>query len=437
MKISKKIVLVIFISIVFITISNFLWLYISYNIYIKKYIDEKNYQKSEITLDYINKIIEKQNIDDIENIFNDVEIELFEILEKNNWKILLNKQENIDLVIRYLSKSWVNPKYIEEIIPKNYFIELINSIKNDKTPEYEFIQKIIKTIIIINIISISILLLFWLFFTIKTIRPINEITKEITQIDSLTNYKNLNYKNKDEIWLLVESINNLNNKLKIQTKIRDNLLADISHELKTPITAIQCYMEWIKDNVIKLDERNLNSIINEMQRLVKLVNTIMEFEKFTSEDLITNMQIEDVRYITEDIIKQFKQKLKNNNQKIITSWNNDKIILDKDLYTQIVQNIISNFIKYAWNDTILKIDFQKNSITFSDNWIWIDKKYIPFIKEKFYQIKKEKTWDIKDRWIWVGFSIIDKIIKTMKWEIQINSEIWKWLEIKIITKSSH
>gem|GEM_PF-2457161 len=56
-----------------------------------------------------------------------------------------------------------------------------------------------------------------------------------------------------------------------------------------------------------------------MQRLVKLVNTIMEFEKFTSEDLITNMQIEDVRYITEDIIKQFKQKLKNNNQKIITS----------------------------------------------------------------------------------------------------------------------
>lgn len=437
MKISKKIILIIFFSIVFITITNFLWLYISYNIYIKNYINLKNEQKNSITIDYINKIIEEDNLNDIEDIFNDIEIELFEIIDKNNWIIPLNDEKNIDIVIKYLSKSWVNPKYIEEIIPKNYFEEIIKNIKNTTSPEYDFIQKIIKSIIIINIISISILIIIWFIFTIKTIRPIKEITLKLDSIDNLWNFKELSYKNKDEIWLLVWAINKLNNKIKIQNKIRDNLLADISHELKTPITSLQCYMEWIKDNIIKLDERNLNNIIQEMNRLIKLVNIIMEFEKFNSEKIELKLEKENVKYITENIIKQFKQRLKTTNQKIITSWIKKEILTHKDSYIQIAQNIIWNFIKYAWENTILKIDFQNNYIIFSDNWVWIDEKYLPFIKEKFFQIKKEKTWNIDKRWIWVGFSIIEKLILAMNWKMEIKSKLWEWLEIKIITKNSH
>jgi signal transduction histidine kinase len=99
--------------------------------------------------------------------------------------------------------------------------------------------------------------------------------------------------------------------------------------------------------VIKLDNTTLNSIINEMQRLVKLVNKIMEFEKYENKELNLNLKEEDVKFITEQVIKQFKQKLKKTNQKIITSGPNKKIITDKDSFIQIVQNIISNFIKYA------------------------------------------------------------------------------------------
>lgn len=106
-------------------------------------------------------------------------------------------------------------------------------------------------------------------------------------------------------------------------------------------------MEGIKDNVIKLDAKTLDSILYEMQRLVKLVNKIMEFEKYETSELALNIKNEDVRFITEQVINQFREKLKSNNQKVITSGLNKKISTDKDSFIQIVQNIISNFIKYA------------------------------------------------------------------------------------------
>jgi len=83
----------------------------------------------------------------------------------------------------------------------------------------------------------------------------------------------------------------------------------------------------------------------------------MEFEKFESRKIELHIQSEDVRFITEQVIKQFRQKLKTTHQKIITSGLDKKILTDKDSFIQIVQNIISNFIKYAGKNTTLKIEF--------------------------------------------------------------------------------
>lgn len=437
MTLSRKIIFSLLWSIVFITSINIFSFYVFYSYYFKIYLAEKIQTKQEITIDYVNKIIEKQTLEEVDSIFNDIELSFFELLDKNKWKIKLDNKENIDIVVNYLSKAWVNLKYLEDVIPKNYLEKIIENIKNKQTPEYNFFHKLINSILITNFISILFLIFVLLVFTRKIIFPIRQTTQKIKDLKIGKDFRIINYNKKDEIWLLVNAINGLNLKLNIWENIRNKLLADISHELKTPITAIQCYVEWIKDGVIKLDDTILNSIINEMQRLIKLVNKIMEFEKYENQEITLNIQSEDVRFITEQVIKQFKQKLKNTNQKIITSGLDKKILTDKDSFIQIIQNIISNFIKYAGNQTILKIDFWLNFIKFSDNGKWISKWEIPYIKEKFYQWKQEKTGDIDDRWIWIWFSIIDKIIQALNWEMEISSEEWKWLEIKILTKTSH
>jgi len=437
MTLTNKIILSLLWSIFFITIVNVISFYYFYLYYFKIYLSETLQTKEEITIDYVNKIIEKQALDEIDSIFNDIELSFFELLEKNQGKIKLDKKENIDIVVNYLSKAWVNIKYIEEIIPQNYLEKIIEDIKDNKTPEHLFFNRLIKAIFITNLITIGILIIFLLIITKIIILPIKETTKKIKDLKIWKDFRLISYNKKDEIWLLVNAINWLNTKLNIWENIKNRLLADISHELKTPITAIQCYVEWIKDGVIKLDEKILNSIINEMQRLIKLVNKIMEFEKFENQKLEINLKNEDIKFITEQVIKQFKQKLLQNNQRIITSGTAKMVKTDKDSFIQIVQNIISNFIKYAWEKTTLKIEFWVNFIKFCDNGKWIPKSELPYVREKFYQWKSEKTWDIDSRGIWVWFSIIDKILQALNWEMELSSEEWAWLEIKIITKTSH
>ena len=83
----------------------------------------------------------------------------------------------------------------------------------------------------------------------------------------------------------------------------------------------------------------------------------MAFEKYENQEITLILESVDIRFVTEQVIKQFKQKLKITNQKIITSGLDKKVTVDKDSFIQLVQNIISNFIKYAGNKTTLKIEF--------------------------------------------------------------------------------
>lgn len=437
MSLSRKFIIAIITTILFITTINILAFYVFYTTYLKVYLVEKNESRDKITIEYINDIIKKQTIDDIDSIFTDTEIEFFELLENNDWKIPLSKEKNVDIVINYLVKSWIAPKYIEEIIPTDNFWKVLEAMRDKASPEYRFINKLRLSIIITNIISITISIIFLIIFIRKTIYPIKNITQNIKNIQAQKKYwkqfeEIIYYNKKDEVWLLVDAINSLNKRLNLQDEIRTRLLADISHELKTPITSIQCYLEWISDWVIKLDQKNLNSITYEMKRLITLVNKIMEYEKLDRKKLDLSLSDFQVNDLIISLVETHKKRLRENKQRIKVTWEIDvNIKADKDLFIQLVHNLIWNFLKYAGKKTFLKVNVTRKYIDFSDDGEWIKASEIPFLTEKFYQWNIEKTWDIDARWIWVWLSIVTKIIESHGWKYEIKSDIWKWFSFKI------
>ncbi len=435
MTLSRKFIFALLFSIFLIAIVNILSFYFLYTNFLENYLTEKSKNKSEITEQYILELLEKQAQDEVDDVFSDLKsdasLEFFELLEKSGKAIPLDKKENKDIVTKYLIKSGISPKYIEEVIPDDNLKNILSSIKDENSLEYKFLNNLTYSILIINIFLILFLIWAIWFFTRRTITPINKITNKIKNLKLGENLKKIEYKKNDEIWLLIKAINGLNSKLAIQEKIRNRLLADISHELKTPITSISCYLEWIQDWVIKLDNETLWNITEDMQRLIKLVNMIMKYEKFDNRTLKIEKHNRDLKILTQKVVSQYENNLLQNSQNIRIIWEIIKQV-DRNLFKQIVHNVIWNFLKYAWKNSNLDIIFTQEYIIFKDDWEWIDRREVPMLKEKFYQAKIEKTGKIEDRWIWVGLSIISKIIERHGWRFEIISDSWKGFILKII-----
>ena len=83
MSLARKFILILVSSILFIAFVNIASFYFFYNSYLKIYLAEKIRSRDNVTIEYINQIIEQQTIDEIDNIFSDIEIEFFELLENN------------------------------------------------------------------------------------------------------------------------------------------------------------------------------------------------------------------------------------------------------------------------------------------------------------------------------------------------------------------
>ena len=435
MSLAKKFLVVVLSSILFIALTNIIGFYIFYSAYLKVYLAEKMKAKSEVTLEYINDLVLKSKVlkqnNEIDDLFNEASITFFEKLWDDN-KIILEKKEDIDIVVNYLLKSWVAPKYIEEVVPTNNFGKVLKSLDDKDSPEYRFIKNIFLSQILVNFLAISIVWLFIFIFIQKTLIPIKRATKQIKDLKPWKKAEEIIYKSKDEIGLLINSINSLNKKIIIQESIRNKLLADISHELKTPITSIQCYLEWIIDWVIKLDEKNLCSITDEMKRLIELVNKIMEFEKFENKSLNLKLKEKNISDIFKIVVETHKKRLKENHQKIKISGDFDlNIKLDENSIIQLTHNLIWNFLKYSGKNTKMNINITKKYIDFADDWKGIKRAEIPYLMEKFYQWDSSKSEDVNTRWIWVWLSIVWKIILSHNWSFKINSDIWKGFSFRI------
>ncbi len=162
----------------------------------------------------------------------------------------------------------------------------------------------------------------------------------------------------------------------------------------------------------------------------------MEFEKEESNNL-GDIFIERLDYTTlvEKVIEEYTPLLQKNDQSAVSFISSRFMIdADKDKLTQLLHNIFSNFIKYAWKWTCLSIKAinkpKEKILIFSDNWKWVKDEELPFLKEKFYKVDKVRNKN-SDSGIWIGLSVLDKIVKLHNGTLDIDSGKWKGFEITV------
>ncbi|TJX13146.1 cell wall metabolism sensor histidine kinase WalK [Tissierella creatinini] len=219
--------------------------------------------------------------------------------------------------------------------------------------------------------------------------------------------------------------------------MRKEFVANVSHELKTPITTIKSYTETLLDNELDkvISQKFLSVIDSESDRMARLVRDLLQLSNIDYNK--TNWKRTEVSIcdMIRDIISKLDLLIKEKDHKLELDLreNLPSVIVDKDGMEQVILNIISNAIKYTENNgkiniSVYSID-KELVIKVKDNGIGIPKDDQHRIFERFYRVEKGRSREMGGTGL--GLSIAKEIIDAHDGRIEINSVLEEGTEVTL------
>ena len=298
----------------------------------------------------------------------------------------------------------------------------------------------------ISLIILSVSLIIGYFISRLISKPIVDISKEARKLaDGNFNVKFSTDSKIDEIAELDSTLDLAKNELSKTDELRRDLLANVGHDLKTPLTMIKAYAEMIKDfenmSVQKRNE-NLNIIIEETDRLNVLVSDILDLSKLQANTYELKIEEFDLDKLIRDVIKRYYILIDSEGYEFI--YENEESIMvmgDKKRIEQVVYNLINNAINYTGDDKKVYIelvnDKKKVTVKIRDTGKAIKKEDIKYIWNKYYHNEKKHKRNAYGTGL--GLSIVKTILDSHNYKYGVDSKINKgttfYFEINKTNKS--
>ena len=270
------------------------------------------------------------------------------------------------------------------------------------------------------------------FFISKILsEPVKELT-DSAKILATGNYNVVFPKsNLSEINQLSETLNYATGELQKMDRMRVSIVANVSHDLKTPLTVIKSYAEMIKDitgNDKEKRDENLDTIINEADRLTEMVNSILDVSKIEMEMDDLKPERFSLKNLTEEIISRFEVLTSKYHYSFEIKENSDGFITaDKSLIDQVIYNFASNAITFAGDDLkiIFEIDENEDRIKYSvtDHGRGIKPEAQEKIWERYYTDHQNHVRNVVGTGL--GLHIVKVILKKHGYKYGVDSEVGK------------
>lgn len=220
--------------------------------------------------------------------------------------------------------------------------------------------------------------------------------------------------------------------------MRREFVANVSHELKTPLTSIKSYTETLLEGALEnkpLALQFLSVIDSESDRMTRLVRNLLQLSNFDYEKVLWDKSCHDVVALIQNAILKMEVTAKGKGMAMV--FESDSIRLegyfDHDRIEQVVLNVLSNAIKYGNRETAVNVHLEKASdeavIRIKDRGIGIPEKDLERIFERFYRVDKARSRSMGGTGL--GLSISKNIIEAHGGSIVINSRTGEGTEVVI------
>lgn len=268
------------------------------------------------------------------------------------------------------------------------------------------------------------------------------ITKPLSEMQEVTTHfakgefrhrANEDYKKKD-FSDFAKALNKMADELRINDEAQKSFVANVSHELKTPMTSIGGFIDGILDGTIPPQEEKkyLSIVSSEVKRLSRMVVSMLNLSKIEAGEVQLSPKTYDVSKQIFETLLSFERKI--DEKKInIEGFENMGVVLmraDRDLIQQVIYNLIDNAVKFTPENGTITVfavnDGENTKVKIRNSGAGVTQQEISRIFERFYKVDKSRSFDTKG--VGLGLYIVKTIINMHDGEITAGSSEGEYTE---------
>ncbi len=298
----------------------------------------------------------------------------------------------------------------------------------------DFMEVLIKTVVLCSLWVMLAALIAIYFISERISAPLKEMRQAAKSFAAGDFDVRVPVVGKDEVAELAIAFNNMASSLASLDEMRNNFMSSVSHDMRTPMTTISGFIDCILDGAIPPEkhEHYLRVIRDEVQRLSRLVATLLDISRIQAGDRKFVMKPFDICEMARQIIISFEQKIESKGLDVEFDADGDNIMVngDHDAIYQILYNICDNAVKFSRDGGLFRISIKnkdkKVAVSVYNDGEGIPYADQPYIFERFYKSDKSRGKDKSG--VGLGMFISKTIINAHNEDISLRSEPGEFCE---------
>ncbi|MBQ5918239.1 MAG: HAMP domain-containing protein [Lachnospiraceae bacterium] len=316
--------------------------------------------------------------------------------------------------------------------------ELVVMVNTIITPVDATVHTLRIQLIYISIIMVVLSLIIAIVISIRISKPIikiNETAKKLGKGEYDVRFEGDSYR---EIAQLSETLNQAAVELAKAEGLQRELIANVSHDLRTPLTMITAYSEIMRDLPGENSPENVQVIIDEAKRLTSLVNDLLDVSKLQAGVMELNLKEYDLTASIESVLARYSKFLEQNGYTVDFEYDrNILVVADEDKMYQVIYNLVNNAINYTGEDKKIivrqRVAGSIARIEVIDTGEGIAPEELTNVWERYYKVDKNHKRAVMGTGL--GLSIVKNVLKLHGLSYGVNSEVGKgtcfWFEISV------
>ena len=310
------------------------------------------------------------------------------------------------------------------------------------TPVNATVDTLTEQLIIITMILLTLALVLAMVISHRIVQPLVDTTKAAQQLAKARYQPPASGSNYNEIRVLNETLLKAAHELSKVETLQHELIANISHDLRTPLTMISGYAEMMRDMPNEITPENLQIMVDETNRLSTLVSAVMDYSRLQSNPQPAQRIEFDLTASIHSLMNRYISMLAPESYQVTFDYSEKAIVCgDETQITQVICNLINNALTYTGDDKRVAVTQYIEdgwvTLSISDSGDGIPQEELPLIWNRYYRVKENHKRAVIGSGL--GLSIVQNILESHQAPYGVESEVGKgtrfWFQLPLCTVS--